>query len=426
MNRKKILSLTLITLLINLGLDRVTKWVAVTQLQGQPPISILHGFIVIQYAENTGGFLSLGAAWPMPLKYSVFLVIPAVICVCALIYCLVRETFPGRAIIISTIVGGGLGNLFDRMVQGFMVVDFLNFGIGPVRTGILNVADLSITFGAIAFLWYEWRKKRSVPSFSKELPSLGKCVAQAMDSHDETFLPYLPYILQDFWEIGSQPDVIIEKVQNHFPGQSGLRVLDLGCGKGAVSIRLAHSLHCHCTGYDAIGPFVHEARLKAKEWGVDPLCAFHEADIRKVAPTETEYDVVVLGSVGPVFGDYFETLSALSGCLREGGVIMIDDAFIDDASSYSHPRIQKRASVMEQIQKAGMVLVEEYIHESSTIQSDEYQEEYRRLSERCEELMAIYPEKTGLFEAYRKQQKEEYQVLEDRATCALFVIRALR
>ncbi len=423
MNRKKILSLTFATLLMNLGLDRVTKWFAVTHLKGQPPISILDGFIVIQYAENTGGFLSLGANWPPPVKYGVFLVIPAVICVGALIYCLVRETRPGRVIIISTIVGGGLGNLFDRMVQGFMVVDFLNFGIGPLRTGILNVADLSITFGAIAFLWYEWRRKRSAPFLNKGLPSLEQCVAQAMDSHDESILPYLPYILQDFWEIGTQPDVIIKTIQNHFPGRTGMRVLDLGCGKGAVSIQLAHSLHCHCTGYDAIGPFVNEARMKAKEWGVDPLCAFHEADVRMVAATETGYDVVVLGSVGPVFGDYFETLSTLSGCLREGGVIMIDDATIDDTSSYIHPCIQKRSAVIEQIQRTGMTLIEESIHESSDIQSHEYQEEYRRLSLRCEELMAIHPEKRDLFDAYRKKQEDEYRVLEEHATCTLFVIQ---
>lgn len=39
--------------------------------------------------------------------------------------------------------------MYDRIFNNGLVVDFMNFGIGNIRTGILNVADLSITFGAI-------------------------------------------------------------------------------------------------------------------------------------------------------------------------------------------------------------------------------------------------------------------------------------
>ena len=49
----------------------------------------------------------------------------------------------------------GLGNLLDRLFNGFRVIDFMNFGIGNLRTGILNVADLSITFGVIIFIIYD-------------------------------------------------------------------------------------------------------------------------------------------------------------------------------------------------------------------------------------------------------------------------------
>jgi signal peptidase II len=54
-----------------------------------------------------------------------------------------------------SIISGGIGNLVDRLLNKFSVIDFLNFGIGSLRTGILNVADLSITFGAIALVIYE-------------------------------------------------------------------------------------------------------------------------------------------------------------------------------------------------------------------------------------------------------------------------------
>ena len=43
-----------------------------------------------------------------------------------------------------------MGNLIDRVVNNGLVIDFINLGVGPVRTGIFNVADIGVTFGAIA------------------------------------------------------------------------------------------------------------------------------------------------------------------------------------------------------------------------------------------------------------------------------------
>ncbi|HOX92833.1 MAG TPA: signal peptidase II, partial [Spirochaetales bacterium] len=62
-----------------------------------------------------------------------------------------------RLILLACIIGGGLGNLGDRLFNGFAVTDFLNFGIGKLRTGVLNVADLSVTFGALALIAYEFK-----------------------------------------------------------------------------------------------------------------------------------------------------------------------------------------------------------------------------------------------------------------------------
>ena len=53
------------------------------------------------------------------------------------------------------IIGGGLSNLIDRLVNNGAVIDFLNLGIGSLRTGIFNVADMAIMLGAVLMLWYE-------------------------------------------------------------------------------------------------------------------------------------------------------------------------------------------------------------------------------------------------------------------------------
>ncbi len=57
-----------------------------------------------------------------------------------------------QEICLSSIIGGGISNVVDRIFNNGYVTDFLNFGIGRIRTGILNFADMFITFGAILFL----------------------------------------------------------------------------------------------------------------------------------------------------------------------------------------------------------------------------------------------------------------------------------
>ena len=60
------------------------------------------------------------------------------------------------------IVAGGVSNWIDRVMRG-SVPDFINLGIGPVRTGIFNVADVAITLGAVVLLLAEFRRGRNPP-----------------------------------------------------------------------------------------------------------------------------------------------------------------------------------------------------------------------------------------------------------------------
>ena len=53
---------------------------------------------------------------------------------------------------LALIVAGGLGNLYDRVFEGGAVTDFLNVGVGPLRTGIFNVADVAIVAGVLLMM----------------------------------------------------------------------------------------------------------------------------------------------------------------------------------------------------------------------------------------------------------------------------------
>lgn len=256
------------------------------------------------------------------------------------------------------------------------------------------------------------------------MKTLDESILTAMDCGDKDILPYLPYILQDFWTIGSDPDVIIGLIKKHIKNPFRQRVLDLGCGKGAVSVKIANSLQYYCHGVDGIAEFVSFAAAKADEYGVADLCKFEQGDIREKIENLGKYDIIILGAIGQVMGNYYQTLSKLSPHLASEGIIVIDDGYVEEDSSFSHPHVLKRNEMLRQIDEAGMMLVDEVPAGESTAEG--YEQEYARLARRCDELGGKHPDKAALFEDYKKQQQVEYDNLKSKIICATMVVKRKR
>jgi signal peptidase II len=142
------------------AIDQMTKWLAKKYLAPDGFISFAGDTFRLQYAENTGAFLSLGSSLPEPWRHIVFTVFVGVFLVALLAYLLFNPSLSREYVACLTLVcGGGLSNLIDRVAYGGRVVDFLNIGIGPLRTGIFNIADMAITGGAILLLADSFRRK---------------------------------------------------------------------------------------------------------------------------------------------------------------------------------------------------------------------------------------------------------------------------
>jgi signal peptidase II len=157
MKQKNNLILTLMILLSIYFADRTTKMLAINYLKGIEPISIFHNTIILKYTENSGAFLGLGSNWPDSLKYILLLIIPILVCLYGLYYCAFKVKTRKLLIASVFIIGGGLGNLIDRLLNNFKVIDFINFGISSIRTGIVNVADMSVTFAVIFLIFDQLR-----------------------------------------------------------------------------------------------------------------------------------------------------------------------------------------------------------------------------------------------------------------------------
>lgn len=153
----------IVAALATIGCDRVTKHVATTMLAGMPSRSYLADTVRVVYAENPGGFLSLGASLPPTARTAVFSVATGIALLMLVIVALRRRTNRLATLGVTLFVAGGASNWIDRLVRG-SVVDFLNVGVGPVRTGIFNIADVAIMLGIGVFVLAEFHRKQKVAS----------------------------------------------------------------------------------------------------------------------------------------------------------------------------------------------------------------------------------------------------------------------
>lgn len=154
------------------GCDRVTKAIATRELaETHRRISYLQDTVVIQFAYNSGAFLGLGGKLPEAWRFWLLVVTNGAF-LAVFVGLLVANWQMARAkfLACALILAGGIGNLIDRVTQDGLVSDFLNLGIGPLRTGIFNVADVAITAGfcILCFVWWqEERRAKAVQTAGK-------------------------------------------------------------------------------------------------------------------------------------------------------------------------------------------------------------------------------------------------------------------
>jgi len=151
------------------ALDQVTKLIAIATLQDAPPQIFMGDLFRLQYAENQGAFLSLGANLSDSARFWLLTVFNVGI-VGVMSYLLVfrRPGHPAVAIALTCIIAGGTGNLIDRVFRDGIVIDFMNVGIGSLRSGIFNIADLAIVAGFLLFVCFGHKSGNSAAAAGRE------------------------------------------------------------------------------------------------------------------------------------------------------------------------------------------------------------------------------------------------------------------
>lgn len=140
-------------MIFNIGLDQISKGIVREQVVPGSRTELIGSQLQLMNVENSGAFLSLGSDSNPTVKLIFLLILPVIVLGIVLYYVLTNKALDNLSIIgLSCIAGGGIANLYDRFLYG-SVTDFLYIDLeGVFKTGIFNMADLSVTTGMILLL----------------------------------------------------------------------------------------------------------------------------------------------------------------------------------------------------------------------------------------------------------------------------------
>lgn len=158
------ITLLIVILTSCVGCDQITKQIAAEHLQQIGVLSFLGDTLRLQYIENSGAFLGLGDMLSPQVRFWFFTVFNGAILAALATWIMVNHKLMRiEFIAFALILAGGIGNQIDRMFNQGHVIDFLNVGVGSIRTGIFNVADMAVTGGVVLMIRFMFQYRENSP-----------------------------------------------------------------------------------------------------------------------------------------------------------------------------------------------------------------------------------------------------------------------
>ena len=163
MNRNLFIVLLIV---FNIAIDQITKVLVRTNISLEPreEIQLIRDKFILTNVYNKGAFLGMGSDLSDTTRWIFLLILPVLVLGYVSYYIFKNKELDKLSLIaFCCIIGGGIANVYDRFVYG-KVTDFFHIDLGGIfKTGIFNLADMSVTFGLIALISasFIYKKKKS-------------------------------------------------------------------------------------------------------------------------------------------------------------------------------------------------------------------------------------------------------------------------
>lgn len=162
-------------LVLNVSCDQISKAMVRNRIDENEQISVVNPYFTLMRVENEGAFLSLGDSLPKMARFILLALFPLAVLGFGIGYLFLKRNISKSVLLgFAFVIGGGMGNLYDRLVYG-SVTDFMHMDFVIFKTGIFNMADVSIMTGIAIVLLGSFlgkQKDRELVSAPAENPEI--------------------------------------------------------------------------------------------------------------------------------------------------------------------------------------------------------------------------------------------------------------
>jgi ubiquinone/menaquinone biosynthesis C-methylase UbiE len=236
-------------------------------------------------------------------------------------------------------------------------------------------------------------------------------------------VPFIPDLLAGIWSLGVPPEVIAELFRPLKLPPRTTRVLDLGCGKGAVSITLAKQLGFSLDGIDFFPPFIEEARKRAEDSGLSGTCRFRVGDIRETVLKTGEYDAAIFIWVGGVLGGPYGSVGKMRQVVHPGGYMVYAEGYLKDGvtADVAHGGRLSHGEILGELTAHGDTIIRETVLPENQTRSlyIEYIDSLRKGAER---ITQEHPKHGRALKDHIESQEQMCRTLESTVVPAVWLL----
>ena len=156
------------TIILTIAVDQISKVLVRAYVIPSERTNIIGDYFTLHNVENVGAFLGMGSDLSPVLRFILLLVLPIVVLGFVTVHIFKDKNLDKLSLFaFASIIGGGIANVYDRVAYG-SVTDFFHINLGGIfRTGIFNMADLSVTTGMLILVFVTFFKKKTTENIKK-------------------------------------------------------------------------------------------------------------------------------------------------------------------------------------------------------------------------------------------------------------------
>jgi cyclopropane fatty-acyl-phospholipid synthase-like methyltransferase len=238
----------------------------------------------------------------------------------------------------------------------------------------------------------------------------------SLDLTSDELESYIPELLKGLWELGSMPEYIIELIGRNNLGKVK-NVIDLGCGKGAVLVKLAKQFEIKAIGIDIVPDFIQEANKYARDCGVFDKVLFRTEDIIETLKKTSKQDIVIYGYDSEILGSLDNTLRQLTNCVKTDGYILLEFMFADQLTE----GMVSDKEMKKIIEQTGYRILDRIDWDREILKQTNLQNTVI-IKENVKRLISQYPDKKEIFNEYLQNQIDECEELENGYFCTTLLL----